>query len=74
MCKIAFDDKIDHKYCCNNCIYNYKEAGQVPVFKVYNAIAKLNMMYAGIVEYSDLLFSSKCQRLLARNPLRAQKQ
>ncbi len=32
--------------------------------------AKLGMMYADTAEYSDLLFSSECQRLLAGNPPR----
>ncbi len=70
MCKMAFDDRINCEYYSDNYMYNHGEAGQVPVFKAYDVTAKLSMMYAGTVEYSDLLFSSKHQRLLAENPLR----
>lgn len=44
------------------------------MFKTYNVTAKLSIMYASIIaKYSDLLFSSKCQRLLTRNPPRGPK-
>ncbi len=26
MCKMAFDDRIDRKNCCDNCMYNREEA------------------------------------------------
>ncbi len=72
MCKIAFDDRINREYYCDNCIYNRGEADQILVFKTYNVIAKLGMIYAGTAEYSDLQLSSERQKLLARNPLEAQ--
>ena len=59
MYKIAFDDRINYEYYCDNCIYNRGEARQIPVFEAYDMTAKLGMMYAGIAEYSNLLFSSK---------------
>lgn len=70
MYKMTFDDKIDRENCCNNCIYNRREAGQVPVFEAYNVTAKLGIMYAGTTEYSDLLLSGERQRLFAGNPSR----
>ncbi len=70
MYKIAFDNRIDHEYCSDNCIYNCEEAGQIPVFEAYDVTAKLGMMYAGTAKYSNHLFSSKRQRLLAGNPPR----
>lgn len=44
--KITFKDGINHKNCCDNCIYNRKKARQVLIFAAYSIIAKLNMMYA----------------------------
>ncbi len=70
ICKITLDDRINREYCCDNYIYNHGEAGQIPVFETYNVTTKLGMIYMSIVEYSDLLFSSKRQRLLTGNPLR----
>lgn len=67
MCKMAFDDRIDWENCYDNCMYNRGEAGQVPVFEVYNVTAKLRMMYAGTTEYTDLLLSGERQRLFAEN-------
>ncbi len=58
--KIALNNGINCKYYCNNYIYNRAEAGQVPVFKAYNVIAKLGMIYLGIAEYSNVLLSSEC--------------
>lgn len=68
ICKKAFDDRVDREYCCDNCMYNSVEAGQVPDFEAYNVTAKLGMMYVRTIEYSDLLLSNERERLLATNP------
>lgn len=67
LCKKTLDDRIDHEYCCDNCIYDIVEAGQVPDFKVYNITTKLDIIYVHTTEYSDLLFSNEYERLLAKN-------
>lgn len=48
-------------------MYKYGEVGQILVFKAYNVIAKLGIIYAGITKYSDLLLLDKRQSLFARN-------
>lgn len=68
ICKMGFNNRIDYEYCYNNYIYNYVEARQVPNFKTYNIIAKLGIMYAHIIEYSDFLLSSERKKLLVTNP------
>lgn len=73
MYKMEFNDRINHGYCCDNYIYNCREVKQVPVFEAYDKTAKLGIMYAGTAEYSDLLFSSKYQRLLVKNLLNSSK-
>lgn len=67
MYKIAFDDRINNEYYCDNCMYNCEEARQVPIFETSNPTAKLSMIYAYITGYSNLVLSSDCQKLLARN-------
>lgn len=52
---LAFDNRIDCENCCDNYIYNYREVEQIPVFEAYNMTAKLDMMYKGVTEYSNLL-------------------
>lgn len=69
MYKIVFDDRIDCEYYCDNCIYNREEVKQVSMFGAFYMITKLSIIYAGIAEYFDLLFSSERQKLLIRNPL-----
>lgn len=51
---MAFDDGIDCENCYKNYIYYRKETGQVPVFEAYNMTGKLDIIYAGTTEYSDL--------------------
>lgn len=68
MCKMSFDDGIDYENCCDNCMYNRGKAGQVPVFEANNVTAKLSMIYAGTIEYTNLLLLSERQNLLAENP------
>lgn len=58
MCKMIFDDKMNCKHWYDNYIYNYIEAGQVSNFKNYDVSAKLGMIYARTIKYSDLLFFS----------------
>lgn len=67
ICKMVFDDRINCKNCYDNCMYNCREAEQVPVFKAYNMTAKLDMMNKSITKYSNLLLSSKRQSLLVGN-------
>ncbi len=57
--KMTFNNKINCEYCCDNCIYNYREAGQVPMFEAYDVIAKLGIMYASTAKYSNRLLNSK---------------
>lgn len=64
---MAFNNKIDCEYYCDNCMYDCDKTRQVPVFEAYNVIAKLDIMYVGIVKYSDLLLSRKCQKLFTGN-------
>lgn len=59
MYKIVLDDRINREYYSDNCIYNHREAWQVPVFQAYDMIAKLGRIYANTREYSNFLFSSK---------------
>lgn len=54
ICKIAFHNRIDHKDCYDNYMYNSIEVWQVPNFEVYNITAKLGMIYVRIKKYSDL--------------------
>lgn len=56
---MIFNDKIDCVNFCNNCIYNYKEAREVQVFKIYNIIAKLNIIYINITKHINYLFFDK---------------
>lgn len=71
--KMVFNDRIDCKYYCNNCIYNHEEVGQVPMFEAYNITAKLSMIYMDIAKYFDLLLSHKRQRLLTKYLLKCPK-
>lgn len=59
MYKIAFNDRIDYEYCCDNYIYNCKDIRQISVLETCNMTAKLGMIYTGTVKYSNLWFFSK---------------
>lgn len=67
---MAYDDRMNYEHYYLNCIYNYIEASQVLNFEKYNVSAKLGMIYACIIKYSDLLFFSKHQKLFVANPTR----
>lgn len=41
-------------------MYNRTKVGQVPGFKEYDINVKLGMIYARLIEYSDLLLFSEC--------------
>ncbi len=69
MCKMAFDDRLEHDNCCDNCMYNNAEVRQVPEFDGYDITARLSMMYEHTIEYSNLLLSNERDRLLAANPI-----
>lgn len=56
---MVFDDKINYKYCYDNCMYNCRDIKQVLVFEAYNMTANLDMMYKDIAKYFDLLFFSE---------------
>lgn len=58
---------MNHEYYCDNCIYNYTEAGKVLDFKEYNISANLDMIYAHIIKYSNLIFFNEHQRLFTAN-------
>ena len=68
--KIVSDNKIYCENCYNNCMYNCEKTRQVLVFNTYDVTTRLDIMYIGIIEYSNILFLSKCQRLLIGNPPR----
>lgn len=58
--------RISCGYYCNNCIYNCERMGQIPVFKTYNMTARSGIIYAGIIKYVNLLFSSKHKKLFSK--------
>lgn len=60
MYNIAFNNRIDYQYYCDNYIYNYAKAGQASDFEAYNIITKLGIMYIYITKYSNLLLFSEC--------------
>lgn len=68
---MAFNNRMNCKYCYNNYIYNYAKVGQIPDFEAYNITAKLGMIYNSIIKYSDLLLSSEHKGLLAANPIKS---
>lgn len=51
-------------------MYKYVEVKQVPEFDNYNIIISLGIIYKYIIEYSNLLLSSKHNRLLAANSIK----
>ncbi len=68
MCKRAFKPFPDLADCCDNCMYNHMDTGQVPEFELYDVTARLAMMYERTLEYSELQLSAKRDRLRATNP------
>ncbi len=48
-------------------MYNHIDAGQVPQFELYNVTARLAMMYEKALEYSELQFFAKLDRLHVTN-------
>lgn len=67
---MIFDNKINCKYYCENCIYNYTKARQVSNFKVYNIIAKLDILYAHTTKYFNHRLFSERKKLLVTNATR----
>lgn len=67
--KMAFNNRIDYEICCDNCMYEREETRQIPIFKSYNMTVRPSIIYVSIIEYSDILVSSKRQRLHIENPL-----
>ena len=70
MCKMVFDDKLKRDNGCDNCIYKNAEERQMLGFDGYNIMARLSIIYEHTIEYSNLLLSSKRDRLLAVNLIR----
>ncbi|WP_375449210.1 C-terminal helicase domain-containing protein [uncultured Nostoc sp.] len=68
MCKKAFKPFPDLADCCDNCMYNHTDAGQVPDFELHDVTARLAMMYKRTLEYSKLQISAERNRLRATNP------
>lgn len=58
---------MDYKYYYNNCMYNNIETKQVPNFEIYNIIAKVDIIYICIMDYSDLFLFNECETLLIAN-------
>lgn len=67
MCKIAFDHRLKRDNYYDNCMYSNAELEQVLKFNGYNITARLGIIYEYTIEYSNLLFSSKRDRLLTAN-------
>ncbi|WP_375449376.1 hypothetical protein [uncultured Nostoc sp.] len=67
MCKQAFKIRPDISNCCDNCVYNSVDAGQIPAFELHDVTAKMGMRYEKTLEYSELQLSVERQRLLAPN-------
>ena len=65
--EIEFDNRIDYENYYDNGIYNCGKIRQVPIFEAYDVTAKLGMIYADIMEYSNLLLSGERPRLFAEN-------
>ncbi len=70
MYKMTFDNRIEYDNYCDNCMYKNTEVRQVPEFDGYNITARLSMIYKHTIKYSNLLLSSKRDRLLVANPIR----
>lgn len=68
MCKKAFKPSPNLADCCDNCMYNHVDAGQVPDFELHDITAKLAMIYKRILEYSELQLSAERDRLCVINP------
>ena len=68
MCKKAFKSFPDLADCCDNCMYNHTDAGQVPDFELHDMTARLAMMYERTLEYSKLQISTERNYLRATNP------
>ena len=68
MCKKAFKPFPDLVDCCDNCMYNHVDAGQVPEFELYDVTARQAMMYEKTLEYSELRLSAERTRLRITTP------
>lgn len=64
---MIFNNWLERDNCYNNYMYKNVEMEQVPEFDGYNIPTRLYMIYKYTIEYSNLLFSSKCDRLLVAN-------
>lgn len=53
---MAFNNKIDYKNYYNNFMHNCEKIGQVIVFKAYNMITKLDIIYTKMLKYFNFLF------------------
>lgn len=67
---MAFNNRLKADNCCENYIFKKKQVKQVLELNSYNITTKLGMMYNYINKYSNLLLSSKRDRLLITNPTR----
>ena len=68
-----FDNKLEYNNYYENCIYKKVEIKQVPKFDSYNITTMLGMIYKHIVKYSNLLLSSKRDRLFPANLIKIPK-
>ncbi len=68
MCKKAFKSFQDLADCCDNCMYNHMDAGQLPDFELHDITTRLAIMYERTLEYSEYQLSAKCNRLRTIKP------
>ena len=64
---MAFNNGLEYNNCYDNYIYKNTKIRQVPEFDGYNITVRLNIIYIYTIKYSNLLFSSKRDRLLTAN-------
>lgn len=58
---------MNYKYYYDNYMYNCIKVEQVLNFEVYNVTAKISMIYANTIEYSNFLLFGECKKLFAAN-------
>lgn len=70
ICKMIFDDRLNHDNYYDNCIFKSVKVGQVPEFNTCDVTTKIRMMYEHIVEYADLLLFTESNRLFTTSLVR----
>ncbi len=68
MCKKVFKLFSDLAVCCDNCIYNHIDIGQVLDFELHDVTARLAIMYERTLEYSERQLSIERDHLRTIKP------